>query len=413
MFRFKFADIGEGIHEGKVGEILVKVGDSVTDGKDIIVVETDKVTTPIASPVDGVISEILVKVGDNIHVGQDLFVIQTDMSSPVAKEPANDQNKEEAASVVGEVKVSNDLLPSFGNQMADNKNHSTTTVLASPTARILAKNNGIDITTIQGSGPLQRVLKEDVLNAINNHQSNKHEHKVTAFKDDQVIETSSIRKAIAKAMKESWNNVAYTNLSVEIDVTELWDQRNKFKDYVLKQEGVKLTLLPFIVKAIAKVLEIYPVFNAHVDEANNRIIQKANINIGIAIDTNDGLIVPNIKDVNQLSILEIAMAINDLAQKARSKKIQLSDLSNGTFSISNYGSLGVDFGVPVIKYPEIAIIGIGTLNSKVKKDGLHFVERKVMHLTMAADHRWVDGGDIGRFLSKVKHLLENFTLLFI
>ena len=107
------------------------------------------------------------------------------------------------------------------------------------------------------------------------------------------------------------------------------------------------------------------------------------------------------------------MAINDLAQKARSKKIQLSDLSNGTFSISNYGSLGVDFGVPVIKYPEIAIIGIGTLNSKVKKDGLHFVERKVMHLTMAADHRWVDGGDIGRFLSKVKHLLENFTLLFI
>lgn len=437
MYSFKFADIGEGIHEGKVGEILVKEGDAVVDGKDIIVVETDKVTTPIASPVNGVISKVLVKVGDTIHVGQELFLIDEGNGSSNAA-PAAETKKEEVvetkkeepkkedgggASVVGEVKVSNNLLPTFGSQSVSTSAETKVNndVLASPVARLVAIENNISLSTIKGTGPLGRVLKEDVLNAIGNTSTTpvaKAETKATVApiavnKEDTVVPTTSMRKAIAKAMKDSWSNVAYTNLAVEIDVTELWDQRNKFKDLVLKEEGVKLTLLPFIVKAIAKALEKFPSFNAHVDEANLQIVQKANINIGIAIDTKDGLIVPNVKDANLKSILDIAKEISSLAEKARNKKIQMSDLNGGTFSISNYGSLGVSFGVPVIKYPEVAIAGIGTLENKVKKDGLHFVERKVMYLTVAADHRWIDGGDIGRFAGKVKQYLENFTLLFI
>lgn len=444
MYSFKFADIGEGIHEGKVGEILVKEGDAVVDGKDIIVVETDKVTTPIASPVNGVVSKVLVKVGDTIHVGQELFLIDqngnSSASAPAAttetkKEEVVEVKKEEpkkenggGASVVGEVKVSDNLLPTFGSQSvaASTPVVVNNDVLASPVARLVAKENNISLSTIKGTGPLGRVLKEDVLNAIGNKPATvsttetvaKVETKpavvpIAVNKEDVVVPTTSVRKAIAKAMKDSWSNVAYTNLAVEIDVTELWDQRNKFKDLVLKEEGVKLTLLPFIVKAIAKALEKFPSFNAHVDEANGQIIQKGNINIGIAIDTKDGLIVPNVKDANLKSILDIAKEISSLAEKARNKKIQMSDLNGGTFSISNYGSLGVSFGVPVIKYPEVAIAGIGTLENKIKKDGLHFVERKVMYLTVAADHRWIDGGDIGRFAGKVKQYLENFTLLFI
>lgn len=453
MYSFKFADIGEGIHEGKVGEILVKEGDPVVDGKDVIVVETDKVTTPIASPVNGVISKVLVNVGDTIHVGQELFLIQTEGDSEtsiqetkveetqeIKEEPKKEEASADAASVVGEVKVSNDLLPSFGSQVVEENSENVNSVknidiLASPVARAIAIENNIDLSTVNGTGPLGRILKEDVLaccdsskpkikvenkEAVAEKVVQKEEQTTTKSSCstgtcgvDTPIETTSIRKAIAKAMKDSWGHVAYTNLAVEIDVTDLWDQRNKFKDLVLKEEGVKLTLLPFIVKAISKALEKFPSFNSIIDEVNGQIIQKGNINIGIAIDTKDGLIVPNVKDANLKSILDIAKEITSLAEKARNKKIQMSDLSNGTFSISNYGSLGVSFGVPVIKYPEVAIAGIGTLETKVKKEGLHFVERKVMYLTVAADHRWIDGGDIGRFAGKVKQYLENFTLLFI
>lgn len=453
MYSFKFADIGEGIHEGKVGEILVKEGDAVKDGTNIIVVETDKVTTEIASPVNGTISKILIKVGDNIHVGQELFLIDTGSGStaaPAPTAPAVEEKKEESkeqvgASVVGEVKVSNNVLPSFGSQqveMSSSSNetstYNNTDVLASPVARLLALEHNVDLSTVKGTGPSGRILKEDILSLMSNGSSSTETVQSTvtqqvvstpvvntevmtanisqtsiATREDKAIETTPMRKAIAKAMKESWSNVAYTNLAVEIDVTELWDQRNKFKDLILEQEGIKLTLLPFIVKAISKALVKYPTFNSHVDEANGHIIQKGAVNIGIAIDTKDGLIVPNIKNADKLSVLDIAKEITLLAEKARTKKIQMSDLAGGTFSISNYGSLGASFGVPVIKHPEIAIAGIGTLENKAKRVGLHFVERKVMYLTVAADHRWVDGGDIARFVGLVKQYLENFTLLFI
>lgn len=453
MYSFKFADIGEGIHEGKVGEILVKEGDAVKDGTNIIVVETDKVTTEIASPVNGTISKILIKVGDNIHVGQELFLIDTGSGStaaPAATTPTVEEKKEESkeqvgASVVGEVKVSNNVLPSFGSQqveMSSSSNetstYNNTDVLASPVARLLALEHNVDLSTVKGTGPSGRILKEDILSLMSNGSSSTETVQSTvtqpvvstpvvntevmtanisqtsiATREDKAIETTPMRKAIAKAMKESWSNVAYTNLAVEIDVTELWDQRNKFKDLILEQEGIKLTLLPFIVKAISKALVKYPTFNSHVDEANGHIIQKGAVNIGIAIDTKDGLIVPNIKNADKLSVLDIAKEITLLAEKARTKKIQMSDLAGGTFSISNYGSLGASFGVPVIKHPEIAIAGIGTLENKAKRVGLHFVERKVMYLTVAADHRWVDGGDIARFVGLVKQYLENFTLLFI
>lgn len=453
MYSFKFADIGEGIHEGKVGEILVKEGDAVKDGTNIIVVETDKVTTEIASPVNGTISKILIKVGDNIHVGQELFLIDTGSGStaaPAATAPVVEEKKEESkeqvgASVVGEVKVSNNVLPSFGSQQVemssssnDTSTYNNTNVLASPVARLLALEHNVDLSTVKGTGPSGRILKEDILSLMSNGSSSTETVQSTvtqpvvstpvvntevmtanisqtsiATREDKAIETTPMRKAIAKAMKESWSNVAYTNLAVEIDVTELWDQRNKFKDLILEQEGIKLTLLPFIVKAISKALVKYPTFNSHVNEANGHIIQKGAVNIGIAIDTKDGLIVPNIKNADKLSVLDIAKEITLLAEKARTKKIQMSDLAGGTFSISNYGSLGASFGVPVIKHPEIAIAGIGTLENKAKRVGLHFVERKVMYLTVAADHRWVDGGDIARFVGLVKQYLENFTLLFI
>ena len=435
MYIFKFADIGEGIHEGKVSDILVKEGDTVKDGTDLFSVETDKITTEVASPVNGVIKKILCKVGDTIHVGDPLFEIDDGSSAsaspaPAAKaeEPKAEEAQSGGASVVGEVKVSNDLLPLFGSNkltatapVATVKN---TNVTASPVARALAKENGVDLSTISGTGENGRITKEDVVKASGSVAvATKASAPAVATKSsvpalvagegDKRFEMTSIRKAIASAMTRSWTNAAYTNLSVEIDVTEVWEQRNKVKDFIFETENIKLNLLPFIVKALAKTLKEFPLFNAVNDDATNSLILRSDINIGIAVDTKDGLIVPNIKNADRLSVLEIAKSISEIASKARNKKISMADITNGTFSVSNYGSLGVNFGVPVINYPEVAIAGLGAATNKVKKMGIHMVERKVMYLTIAADHRWVDGGDIARFANQVKQYLENIALLFI
>lgn len=471
MYIFKFADIGEGIHEGKVSDILVKEGDSVNDGTDLFSVETDKITTEISSPVKGIVSKILIKVGDTIHVGDSIFEIDDSSSSsslgstaaaPAA--PVNEEPKGETkgASVVGEVKVSDAVLPLFGsNSLNINKSSSSSQetnkdVLASPVARAFAKAHNVNLGLVKGTGELGRITKVDVETYINsssgsasassvatpvssvnvssgpavavavapvqtvtasNPSSALIANKVNAItsinEGDKTLEMTSIRKAIATAMKRSWSQAAYTNLSVEIDVTEVWDQRNKIKDYILETENVKLNLLPFIIKAIAKTLKQFPMFNAINDDVNNTLILRNEVNIGIAVDTKDGLIVPNIKNADTLSILEIAKQVSEIATKARTKKITMADLSKGTFSVTNYGSLGVEFGVPVINYPEVAIAGLGAATSKVKKVGIQMVERKVMILTIAADHRWVDGGDIARFANQVKQYLENIAFLFV
>lgn len=458
MYIFKFADIGEGIHEGKISDIHVKVGDSVKDGTDLFSVETDKITTEVASPVNGKILKILCNVGDVIHVGDALFEIDdgsstTQESKTSDSSEKNEETKQESsagASVVGEVKVSNDVLPLFGSNTLNVKSASKNetqeykneNVLASPVARAIAKQNHIKLVTIKGSGPNGRITKQDVLNSLNHNSDQSYSPHVVApttsvqvnekisssviatqaqplstsinvTNGDKVIEMSSIRKAIAAGMKRSWSNVAYTNLSIEIDVTDIWEQRNKVKDFILETENIKLTLLPFIVKAISKSLTEFPLFNAVCDDKNNTLVLRKDINIGIAVDTKDGLIVPNIKNADKLSILEIAKYIADIASKARNKKVSMNDITNGTFSITNYGSLGANFGVPVINYPEVAIAGLGAMHSSIKKVGIQLVERKIMYITIAADHRWIDGGDIARFGNQIKQYLENITLLFI
>lgn len=447
MYKFKFADIGEGIHEGKVGEILVKEGQSVKDGENLFVVETDKITTEITSPVNGIIEKILFKVGDTIHVGQELFHINDgsgdSVSEPIKQElkvepevkvedlnkkntetaqveKTNDSksvkttknNEEGGASVVGEVKVSNDLLPIYGNKKTTSSKKQDDGILISPLARLIAKENNVNIKLIKGTGTLGRILRLDVEKAMSSPKGSSSSNVIRKRKDE-IFEITSMRKAIANTLKKSSDSVSYTNLTAEIDVTNLWEFRNKYKDTYFKNYNIKLNLLPFIVKAIAAAMYDHPLFNAIYDETNNQIIKKGDINIGIAIDTKDGLIVPNIKNADALSIVDIATQISLLAQKARDKKIEMKDIKDGTFSITNYGSLGIKLGTPVIKYPELAIAGIGTLETIVKKIENSFIERQVFNLTVAADHRWIDGGDIARFIKSVKEYLENPLLMWI
>lgn len=444
MFTFKFADIGEGIHEGKVFEFFVKEGDMVKEGDNLLSVETDKMTADIPSPVSGKIVKILVKQGETIHVGQDMFQIddgsaKSDSTPDNKKQDSKNESVQEGgASVVGEVKISNDLLPSlFGPKTTSNNNSSVSNinispskassvvngvkVLATPLARAIASSKGIDISQISGSGPNGRVLKDDVLGFSGSSQSTTSSPSIVSksvspneffgSSNEKREKASGIRKAIAKSMKNSWATNAYTNLVTEIDVTELVKLRSSVKDQLL-EEGIKMTYLPYIVKAISKSLMSHHKLNSKYDYNSDEIVYYRDINIGVAVDAPNGLFVPVIKNANHLSVTEIASEINILAKQTRDGKLSPSNMKGGTFTVTNYGSVGSLFGVPVINSPELAIAGIGTFVKRPKfaKDGT-VVEGHFLYLTVAADHQWVDGADIGRFSLSVKKLLENPALL--
>ncbi len=452
MYKFKFADIGEGLHEGKVAEIYLNEGKEVKEGDSLFSVETDKVTSDIPSPTNGKIIKVLMKVGDTIHVGQEIYHID-DGSKDEDLIP-----EEKAASVVGSIEVSNEVvnfdnmskkLPSkniepiynkIGNQVWE-QDH----VLTTPHARYLASEKGIDITQIQGSGFNGRVLvsdvesydnsnlaSNDILNmslneiinlSVQNALKNikipippKEETKLIPKKEEIIIPISDegqrkkitpIRKAIAKAMIKSWDTVAYTNLVNEVNMTKIWDKRKKIVKPIFEKTGIKITFTALIAFAIIKALKDFPILNAKYDKSKDEILEYSSINLGIAVDTPKGLMVPVIKDANKKSLIEIGEIIINLAKKARDGKLSSSDMQNGTFTLTNYGSVGAMWGVPVINVSEMAILGVGTIVDRVYGDKDGFYNGKVMNITTAADHRWVDGADIGRFLIKVKELLEN------
>lgn len=311
-------------------------------------------------------------------------------------------------------------------------------IKSTPIARAMAAKLGIDINLVPGSGIDGRILIEDIQKFKNSPISGAaHSNFAPAtVADNKVITQPSapaskatptprpaidrsahseaitpIRKAISKAMTNSWSNVAYTNLVHEIDMTALWDLRSRIKDIVLKSDNVKITFLPYIIKAAAIALRDFPVFTAKYNEANQTLDYPGVINVGIAVDTEAGLMVPVINNADNLSIVNIANEVTRLAGAARNRTIKPAEMKGAGFTITNYGSVGSLFGVPVINYPELAIGGVGAIIDKpVVKNG-QVVPGKVMYLTVAADHRWIDGAVIGRFASRIKELLEKPDVL--
>ncbi|WP_041594047.1 2-oxo acid dehydrogenase subunit E2 [Mycoplasma crocodyli] len=305
-------------------------------------------------------------------------------------------------------------------------------IKSTPIARALAAKLGVDIEQVKGSGIDGRILLEDVQNFKNNPTSTPVQNQkieasanVEAAKSAPTVAPSKpvfitephsepiapIRKAIAKAMTNSWSNVAYTNLVHEINMTRLWNLRSSIKDIVLKNENVKLTFLPYIVKAIAIALKEFPKFSAKYNEANSTLDYPGVINVGVAVDTEAGLMVPVIKNAATLSILEIASEVSRLAGAARKRTIKPDEMKGAGFTVTNYGSVGSLFGVPVINYPELAIAGVGAIIDRPIVENGAVVPGKVMYITVAADHRWIDGAEVGRFASRVKELLETPEVL--
>jgi len=422
MYDFKFADIGEGIHEGQILKWEFKIGDTIKEGETLVIIETDKVNAEIPSPVTGVITKLGPSEGETINVGETLAVIDdgsklpSEVKTKIEAQPVTEGEEENAAGVVGTIEVSSEVIAS-SIETEINIPLKEARILATPVARKLAKDLNIDIKTVKGTGENNRVLKDDIykLSEVSKVKTAEPIKQLPlTFNSERTHreKISKLRKTIAENMSLSKSTIPHTTIMDEIIVSELVDFRSKQKE-LANQKEIKLTYMPFIIKALTNTLKEYPIFNSSFDHNNLEIVYKNYMNIGVAVDTPDGLIVPNIKDADKLSIFEIAKELMVIKDKASNKKLTLNDLNDGSISITNYGIYDATFGAPVIKYPEVAIIGIGRITKKPVVINDEIVIKEILPLSMSIDHRVIDGGDAGRFLKLFKSYLTNPMLLLL
>jgi pyruvate dehydrogenase E2 component (dihydrolipoamide acetyltransferase) len=387
---FKMPEIAESVHEGEIGKILVKEGDYVKREQPLLEVLTDKVNTELPSPYEGYVIKILVKEGDVVSVGTPLIIIGDsleDIKREIIEERITIDNK-------GDIKVERPL--------------------AAPAVRKLARELGVDLSLIKGTGPRGRITREDVLNYVNKLKEEVKE--VKEIKEvkierkealEEVIPIRGIRRKIAEHLRLSKDRAVHTLHVDEIDMTEIVKLRERLKK-IADEQNVKLTYLPFIIKAVATALKKHPYFNAVVDDEKGEIILKKYYNIGVAVDTPDGLIVPVIKDVDKKSIIQIARELEDISNRAREGKLNLEELQDGTFSITNVGSIGGVFAFPVIDYPRVAILGTHKIKKvPVVNEKDEIVIRYMMFVSLSFDHRVVDGAEAARFTRTLARILEN------
>lgn len=418
---FNFPDIGEGLEEGTILEWYVTKGQAIKAGQALVNMETDKVVTDIPSPKAGTIVAIYGSVGETIKVGSPLVEIEIEgvfgaEAVAEAKETVKVEPIEESAAVVGTMELAgnNALLAASDEGSSKPKQEEekpVTKALATPLARAMAKELNLDINKVTGTGPSGRVTKED----IQNHKPAKE--KVTALQKTETFNfsgdavtyepLSQIRKTIAKNMLNSKQSTAHMTLFEEVEISELIAIREKFKK-IFSDKNTKLTYLPFIVKATVLALKQFREVNAQLDLENDRMIYKNRYNIAIAVDTPEGLVVPVIRNADTLSILQIAQKITELSDKARDRKLTLDDMKEGTFTLTNYGSIGGIFATPVINYPQAGILGIGRIvKQPVVVKGDQIVVGNVLPLSLSVDHRIIDGGIASRFMNRILEYLSD------
>jgi len=421
---FKFPDIGEGLDEGTIAEWYVEKGHKIEAGQPLVKMETDKVVTDIPSPKSGTIAAIYGKVGETIHVGNPLVEIEIegvegDAAIAEAAKDFTTEPVEEAAGVVGTLEVAGNaaFLPS-GTEGFDQPTTQQTAVkskaLATPVARAMAKEMNIDINSVKASGPGGRVTINDVKRAAESFNETLTKKQVAQPMADSVSfePITQIRKAIIRNMTISKQSIPHMTVHDEVEVSEMVKIRDKYKQKFAEKQ-IKLSYLPFIIKAVALSLKKYKYLNSQLDLENDRIVVKNYFNIGIAVDAPDGLVVPVITDADKKSITEIAEELNIISVKARDRQLKLDDMKDGTFTISNYGSIGGMHANPVINHPQAAILGIGRLVKKPVIKNNEIVAGVVQPLSLAVDHRIVDGGEVTRFLNQlIDYLADPVALLF-
>lgn len=426
-FEFRLPDIGEGIHEGEIVQWFVKPGQEVKEDDILAEVQNDKAVVEIPSPVDGTILEVLVEEGTLTTVGTVLLKIDAPGYEDLQLKGHHDEEEEEETPAKEEAPVKEETVENSKAPEIVEPSNTSKRVIALPSVRKFAREQGVDISVVEGTGKNGRVTKEDILNhgkqpaetavASENTEETTQAPEVASTPvnlEGEFPETrekmSGIRRAIAKAMVNSKHTAPHVTLMDEVDVTNLVTHRKKFKN-IAAEEGIKLTYLPYVVKALVSTLRKFKEFNRSLDDATNEIIQKHYYNIGIAADTERGLLVPVIKHADRKSVFAISDEINTLAEKARDGKLAPNEMQGASCSISNIGSAGGQWFTPVINHPEVAILGIGRIAEKpVIKNG-EIVAAPVLALSLSFDHRMIDGATAQNAMNHLKRLLSEPELL--
>jgi pyruvate dehydrogenase E2 component (dihydrolipoamide acetyltransferase) len=447
---FSFPDIGEGITEGTLIEWKVKKGQSVEAGDPLVEMETDKVVTDIPSPKGGTVTALYGREGDTVEVGSPLVELDIEgvhgeeAQRTVREEPWKEQDEaeaEEAGSVVGTLETagSGSFLPASDEGLEDDRPVGGAAgesarkgterrkppaggrkTLATPVARAAAKHLGIEIDRVKGTGSGGRVTKRDVeeFGGPGRRSAAGPAGGATPGAPPEPVETVPLnraRKAIAEHMARSSSTAAAMTVFEEVDIRELTAVRERYRAGYAER-GVKLTYLPFVIKAAVEALKRHPRLNSEIDMDAERLYLKHTYAIGIAVDTEYGLTVPVIRDADRKSLFELASETALLAEKARNRELELDELRGGTFSITNFGPLGGIFATPIINYPQAAILGTGRIRRMyVPKGGTEagFEEVPLLPLSLSADHRIVDGGDAARFLNDVMAFLADPMAVFM
>ncbi|MCT4614171.1 MAG: 2-oxo acid dehydrogenase subunit E2 [Marinifilaceae bacterium] len=426
-YEIKMPKMGESVQDAKITKIFVNIGQEIIEDDILFEIATDKVDSEIPSAYEGIVEKILFEEGDIVNVGETIAIINSEKDSDISKSNSSisDNLQEENDQIKNNIQYTNPKPQNLESNYSG---------FLSPLVKKIIKEENIsesELENIIPTGKNNRIQKDDILNYIRTRGSQKEiivtDKKTVSEKikkttidsppiktntGDQILEMDRVRKIIADRMLDSKSTMAHVTAVVEADLTNLVNWRNKHKNSFLAKNRTKLTYMPMVVQACTKALHDYPELNSWVD--NYKIIRKPDINIGIAVALEDNnLIVPVVKNTNHKSISGLAVEINELADKARNSKLDIADLENGSFTISNFGSFGNLIGTPIINKPQVAILAIGTIEKKPAvietEHGDAIAIRHKMYLSLSYDHRVIDGALGGKFLSKIKEYLENFN----
>ena len=425
MADFLLPQLGEDVESGDVLEILVEVGDTITNGQDVIELETDKATIFVSANVAGVVKAINCSPGDTVTVGQSVLTVEGAAAPAAAPAPAAPESapapepapapaptpSPAAAAPAPAPAPTAPAAPVAAKPPAAPTPSSGVAVAASPSIRRLAREVGVDLRSVQGTGDHGRIVRDDVLKVVREGNRSGGGAAVPAggqtdgYGPVHIEKMPRIRQTIAKKMHESWTTCPRVTNFDDADVTALEEIRqNSKKEYA--QGGVKLTSMPFLIKAVAMSLKAHPVINATVDMEQGQIIYKDYVNVGIAVDTEKGLVVPSLRSADKMGIPDIARQLGEMAENVREDKFSIEDLRGGTFTISNLGAIGGTYSTPIINTPETAILLVGRSRKMpvVVDDKVEI--RLMMPLSLSYDHRLIDGGAAARFLNEVIGYLE-------
>ncbi|MBF0708718.1 2-oxoglutarate dehydrogenase complex dihydrolipoyllysine-residue succinyltransferase [Alkalihalobacillus hwajinpoensis] len=425
MIEVKVPELAESITEGTISQWLIKVGDKVEKGDNLVELETDKVNIEVSAENDGVIEELLKEPGDNVEVGEIIAYLGSGSGENSASE-----TKEEKSTEKAEAKQEEKETPEEAKSEQESKAHATESneeksengrTVASPSARKLARELGVDLNNVETRDPLGRVRPDDVkahADKANQKEAPKQEKKQETPKQEKKspdanegkpverVKMSRRRQTIAKRLVEVQHTAAMLTTFNEVDMTAIMELRKRRKDKFLEDNDVKLGFMSFFTKAVVGALKKYPRLNAEIQDTD--IVLKKFYDIGIAVGAEEGLVVPVVRDADKLSFAGIEQEIGNLAKKARDNKLKLDELQGGSFTITNGGIFGSMLSTPILNAPQVGILGMHKIQWRpMAIDQERMENRPMMYIALSYDHRIVDGGEAVSFLAKIKELLED------